>query len=153
VGSDAFTVLLVEDELADAALFQEMLADVSPEITVEHVEHGGEALQYLLGKAPYAGRPRPNLVVLDLNMPVMDGHEFLREVKAHEHLRALPVLVLSTSDHPQDVQRSYLGFASGYVVKPGTYAEYTRVLTAVESYWRGVLRLPTIGELVGEERP
>lgn len=151
--SDAFTVLLVEDELADAALFQEMLADVSPEITVEHVYHGGEALQYLLGKAPYTGRPRPNLVVLDLNMPVMNGHEFLREVKGHEHLRALPVLVLSTSDRPQDVQRSYHGFASGYVVKPGTYAEYTRVLTAVESYWRGVLRLPTIGDLVGGELP
>ncbi|ADV68138.1 response regulator [Deinococcus maricopensis] len=140
-----FTLLLVEDELADAALFQEMLSEVAEEIMVHHVENGQEAWAFLTGGADF----RPDLVVLDLNMPVMDGHAFLRRAKADERLRSIPVLVLSTSEHPEDVQRSYEGHASGYVVKPGTYAEYTRVLQTVEAYWRGVLRLPTLGEVAG----
>lgn len=145
-----FTLLLVEDEPADAALFQDMLADVAPEITVHHVEHGQEALNFLSRQAGHRDAPRPDLVVLDLNMPVMSGHDFLAEVKQPGPLRAIPVLVLSTSEHAEDVQRSYDGQASGYVVKPGTYQEYTRVLETVQAYWRGIVRLPTFGEIVVE---
>ncbi|WP_019586047.1 response regulator [Deinococcus apachensis] len=145
--SKPFTVLLVEDELADAALFQDMLAEVGSDITVHHVENGQEALDFLTRAGGYGDTPRPDLVVLDLNMPVLGGHEFLAQVKGLAPVRSIPVLVLSTSDHPEDVHRSYDGQASGYVVKPGTYGEYTRVLEVVQAYWRGVMRLPTLGEV------
>lgn len=139
-----FSLLLVEDDLADAELFRELLSEVSRDITVHHVENGREALEFLLGPS---GDAAPTLIVLDLNMPVMSGHEFLREAKAHARLRSIPVLVLSTSDREEDVNRAYNAFASGYMVKPGTYNEYTRVLETVQAYWRGVMRLPTVGDL------
>lgn len=142
-----FTVLLVEDELADALMFREMIEEVSPDLSVHHVINGQEALQFLRRAPGYEAAPRPHLIVLDLNMPVMDGHEFLRQAKGAEALRSIPVLVLSTSDEPADIHRSYDGQASGYVVKPGNYEEYTRVMATIEAYWRGVVRLPTLADL------
>lgn len=145
-----FTLLLVEDELADAALFQDMLAEVSSDVTVHHVENGQEALGFLTCTRGYEDAPRPDLVVLDLNMPVMNGHDFLAQVKQLAAVRSIPVLVLSTSDHPDDIHRSYDGHASGYVVKPGTYEEYTRVLETVQGYWRGLVRLPSLEDVAND---
>ncbi len=119
-----FTLLLVEDEPADAALFQDMLAEVGGGMNVHHVENGQEALDFLTRAGAHEDAPRPDLVVLDLNMPVMNGHDFLAQVKQLVAVRSIPVLVLSTSDHPDDIHRSYDGQAGGYVVKPGTYEEY-----------------------------
>ncbi|PYE53805.1 response regulator [Deinococcus yavapaiensis] len=150
--SKSFTLLLVEDELADAALFQDMLAEVGGSMTVHHVEHGQAALDFLTRQGEHADAPRPDLVVLDLNMPVMNGHEFLAQVKQLERVRSIPVLVLSTSDRPEDVHRSYDAQASGYVVKPGTYQEYTRVLETVQAYWQGVLSLPSFADLQLDHR-
>lgn len=141
--SRPFTVLLVEDELADAELFRDLLAEVATDIHVEHVENGQAALERL--QRPQA--PRPDLIVLDLNMPVMNGHDFLVQAKTVPELRAIPVMVLSTSDHPDDIHRAYDGYASGYVVKPGSYQEYTQVLDTVQAYWRGLVRLPRLEDL------
>ena len=145
--STSFTLLLVEDELADAALFQDMLSEVSGGMTVHHVENGQEALDFVTRAQGYADAPRPDLIVLDLNMPVMDGHDFLRHAKGLTSVRSIPVLVLSTSDHPQDVHRSYDAQASGYVVKPGTFQEYTHVLRTIQAYWAGVVRLPSLEDV------
>jgi CheY-like chemotaxis protein len=139
-----FHLLLVEDEPADAALFEDMLAEQDQDIVVHHVENGQEALDYLLGPVP---GPRPQLVVLDLNMPVMDGHEFLERVKGASEVRTIPVLVLSTSEHPDDIVRAYDGQVSGYVVKPGSYEDYTRVLETIRAYWLGLVRLPRLEDL------
>ncbi|BBN93781.1 response regulator receiver protein [Deinococcus grandis] len=141
--SRPFTVLLVEDELADAELFQDLLSEVAADIHVEHVENGQAALELL--QRP--GAQRPDLIVLDLNMPVMNGLDFLSQAKAVADLRAIPVMVLSTSDHPDDIHRAYDGYASGYVVKPGSYQEYTQVLDTVQAYWRGLVRLPRLEDL------
>ena len=141
--SRPFTVLLVEDELADAELFQDLLSEVAADIHVEHVENGQAALELL--QRPQT--PRPDLIVLDLNMPVMNGHDFLVQAKTVPDLRAIPVMVLSTSDHPDDIHRAYDGYASGYVVKPGSYREYTQVLDTVQAYWRGLVRLPRLEDL------
>jgi len=141
--SRPFTVLLIEDELADAELFQDLLSEVAADIHVEHVENGQAALDLL--QRP--GAQRPDLIVLDLNMPVMNGHDFLSQAKAVAELRAIPVMVLSTSDHPDDIHRAYDGYASGYVVKPGSYQEYTQVLDTVQAYWRGLVRLPRLEDL------
>ncbi len=141
--SRPFTVLLVEDEPADAELFQDLLAEVAADIRVEHAENGQAALDLL--QRP--GARRPDLIVLDLNMPVMNGHDFLSQAKAVTELRAIPVMVLSTSDHPDDIHRAYDAHAGGYVVKPGSYQEYTQVLDTVQAYWRGLVRLPRLEDL------
>jgi CheY-like chemotaxis protein len=142
-----FILLLVEDELADALMFQEMSEEASPDLRVHHVVNGQEALRFLRRAPGHEAAPRPHLIVLDLNMPVMNGHEFLRQAKGEEALRSIPVLVLSTSDEPGDIHRSYDSHASGYVVKPGNYEEYKRVMVTIQSYWRGVVRLPTLADL------
>ncbi|UQN09618.1 response regulator [Deinococcus sp. QL22] len=142
-----FTVLLVEDELADALMFQEMLEEVSADISFHHVVNGQDALHFLNRTKEYAEVPVPHLIVLDLNMPVMNGHDFLRRAKSIDGLRRIPVLVLSTSNNPDDIHRSYDEQASGYVVKPSTYAEYARIMGTIEAYWRGVVRLPTLADL------
>ncbi|MFC4424957.1 response regulator [Deinococcus navajonensis] len=142
-----FTLLLVEDELADVALFQDLLADSVSEVEVVHVSNGQEALQYLKREDKHLNAIHPDLVVLDLNMPVMNGHEFLAQVKQQPALRSVPVMILSTSDRPDDIQRAYHGYASGYVVKPSSYEEFQRVVKTIEAYWNGLVRLPTIADV------
>ncbi|WP_425145029.1 response regulator [Deinococcus sp.] len=142
-----FIILLVEDEFADAALFSELLEEISPDIELHRVENGQRALEFLTRAPGYPQVPRPNLIVLDLNMPVMNGTEFLQRAKSSDALRSIPVLVLTTSDHPEDIQRAYHDHASGYVVKPGTYDEYHQLLKTIEAYWRGTLKLPTVEQL------
>lgn len=142
-----FNLLLVEDEPADALMFGEMIEETSPEVRVRHVPNGLEALKYLRREAGYEQAARPDLIVLDLNMPVMNGHEFLKQAKGLEHLRSIPVLVLSTSTSLEDIHLSYDSHASGYVVKPGSYAEYLQVMTTIRAYWQGVVSLPRLADL------
>lgn len=142
-----FNLLLVEDEQADALMFQEMIDDTSPDVQLHHVVNGHEAMRFLRRETGYEGSPRPDLIVLDLNMPVMSGHEFLEQAKGVESIRSIPVLVLSTSDTVEDIHRSYDSQASGYVIKPGTYAEYVKVMTTIQAYWQGVVSLPRLADL------
>lgn len=142
-----FHVLLVEDELADAELFTELLLEVSPDVEVHHVSHGQEALEFLMLQKAYAQAPLPDLIVLDLDMPVMDGHTFLKHAKSQPRSRSIPVLILSTSDHSRDVARAYHEHASSYVVKPGSFEEYRALIALIDSYWRGTVRLPTVEQL------
>ncbi len=144
-----FHVLLVEDESADAQLFTELIGEIAGDIEVHHVSNGLEALDFVTLSGKYAHAPFPSLIVLDLNMPIMNGHEFLKRAKHVERARAIPVLVLSTSDNPKDIQKSYHEYASGYVVKPGSFSEYRNLLTVIESYWRGAVRLPTLEQMGG----
>ena len=143
----SFALLLVEDEPADAQLFTELLGDLTGKIKVHHVLNGQQALDFLRRAAPYQDMPTPELIVLDLNMPVLNGHEFLEQAKADPLLRSIPVLVLSTSEHPRDIRGAYYHHANGYVVKPGNIAEYQDVLEKVTAYWNGTVKLPLIEEL------
>ena len=142
-----FHLLLVEDELADAELFSELISEISSQIEIHHVPNGQVALDFVTLQGEYRHAPYPNLIVLDLNMPVMSGHEFLKRAKREDRARSIPVLVLTTSDHPGDVRRAYHQYASSYVVKPGSFAEYRDLLTVIESYWRGAVRLPTLEQV------
>ena len=145
--SPPFALLLVEDELADAQIFTELLSDLTDQIAVHHVYNGQEALDFLNRASPYQQAPRPELIVLDLNMRVMGGQEFLRLAKADDGLRSIPVMVLSTSDHPRDIQGAYYNYANGYLVKPGNIGEYQALLEKVAAYWNGAVRLPLIADL------
>ena len=144
-----FHLLLVEDEQADAELFTELLHEISEGILVHHVPNGLVALNFVTLQGEYALAPFPHLIVLDLNMPVMSGHEFLKRAKSDDRARAIPVLVLSTSDNPDDIQKSYHEYASGYVVKPASFSEYRNLLNVIEGYWRGTVRLPTLEQVGG----
>jgi len=144
-----FHLLLVEDEQADAELFTELLHEISEGILVHHVPNGLVALNFVTLQGEYALAPFPHLIVLDLNMPVMSGHEFLKRAKNDDRARTIPVLVLSTSDNPNDIQKSYHEYASGYVVKPGNFSEYRNLLNVIEGYWRGTVRLPTLEQVGG----
>jgi len=142
-----FHLLLVEDELADAELFTELISEISTEFDVHHVLNGLEALDFVTQQGEYTSVPFPNLIVLDLNMPGMSGHEFLRRAKQDPRARSIPVLVLTTSDNPADIARAYHEYASSYVVKPSSFSEYRSLLSLIESYWRGAVRLPTVEQI------
>ncbi len=136
-------VLLVEDEVADAHLVRMAFQEGGLPIDLHHVTDGVEALSYLEGRSPYQGKPRPDLILLDLNMPRMDGRAFLAKVKASQDLRRIPVVVLTTSDAESDIVASYDCGAAGFVVKPIDLDEFVARLHELEKYWSDVVRIPS----------
>lgn len=143
-----FVILLVEDDPNEAELFTALCTQDSPDIEVRHASNGQEALHYLeRGHARDPAAPRPDLIMLDLQMPIMDGHMFLEEAKHRDHFQHIPTLVLSVSKKEDDIRRSYQNFASGYLVKPDSLEELKELIQMVLSYWRGTARLPTLGDL------
>lgn len=140
---DVFTVLLVEDEAADVELvkiaFEEgrLLADL------HHVADGVQAFQFLRQETDaYLNAPRPNIILLDLNMPRMNGREFLARIKDDDELKSIPVIVLTTSDVERDIVQSYTLGAAGYVVKPVDLEQFISVIKGIETYWVTVVTLP-----------
>lgn len=139
---DTFSILLIEDDLADALLFKELISELTTDICVSHVENGLEALYFLQQKDQYHQAPRPHLILLDLNMPVMNGFAFLKEVKKIQEYKSIPVLVISTSNHNNDICQAYAAHAAGYIVKPSGYHEYMKMLELIQTYWCTLIHLP-----------
>ncbi len=142
-----FPILLVEDELAYAELFTEVFKETLPTVHIHHTVNGRAALEYLEQTGPGGLYLRPRLIVLDLNMPVINGHQFLERAKLHPDLRTMPVLVLSTSEYPGDIRQLYRLYASGSVVKPSNYDELQALVNAIGDYWQGTVKFPTIAKL------
>lgn len=111
------------------------------------VGDGIDALDFLQCRPPYVDAPRPNLILLDINMPRMDGFEFLARVKTDAELCVIPVIVLSASDSPQDIRKAYEGHANCYVQKPRNLERANRVIQAIEAFWMDVAILPPCDEL------
>jgi two-component system response regulator len=137
-------ILLVEDDLADIKLTQRALASGRIANNVHVVRDGIEAMQFLLREPPHSQAPRPDLVLLDLNMPRKDGREVLREVKAHPDLRMIPVVVLTTSAAETDILRSYDEYANSYMTKPVDIEQFRLAIIKATEYWFSVVRLPRI---------
>lgn len=135
-------VLLVEDHPPDARLIEEAFRNGPRPKTVRTVSGGDEAMSFLLRRSPYADAPRPKLVVLDLNLPGRDGREVLREIKSDPDLRRIPIVVLTTSDAPGDVQNAYDLHANAYIVKPVGLDAFAEVIRAVEEFWLVRAQLP-----------
>jgi CheY-like chemotaxis protein len=136
------TVLLVEDDPGDALMIREALETYAPETDIAAVVDGVDALRYLRREDEFAGTPRPDLVLLDLNMPRKDGREVLAEVKADRDLCTIPVVVLTTSSAAHDIRHSYQLHANAYVTKPADFDEFTTVVHSIERFFGRIVQLP-----------
>jgi CheY-like chemotaxis protein len=135
-------VLLVEDDPADVLLAREALQDQGVRSNLTVVPDGVEAMAFLRGEREYASAVLPDLILLDLKMPKKSGLEVLAEIKADEFLRRIPVIVLTTSDSPDDILRAYDLQASCYVTKPSDLEEFDRVMRLIKDFCLTVVKLP-----------
>lgn len=138
-------ILLVEDNPADVRLTREAFKEHRVRNNLSIVEDGVEALAFLRREGPHAGAPRPDLILLDLNLPRMDGRELLERIKADPVLRRIPVIVLTTSKAEEDVLRSYDLHANCYITKPVDLAKFMAVVKDIEGFWLTIVTLPSDG--------
>jgi two-component system, chemotaxis family, response regulator Rcp1 len=139
---EAIEILLIEDNPADVRLTQEALKDSKLHTNLNVVEDGVEALAYLRRQGPYSRSVRPDIILLDLNLPKKDGREVLEEIKQDEILRLLPVVVLTTSDDEQDILASYNLHANCYITKPVDLARFITIVKNIEDFWFTIVKLP-----------
>ena len=135
-------ILLVEDSPGDVRLTQEALADAKIRNRISVVNDGLEALAFLQQEGQYEGAPRPDLILLDLNMPRMDGRELLAAIKLKDGLKTIPVVVLTTSDADADILKSYELQASCYITKPVDLEQFITVVAGIEEFWFSIVKLP-----------
>lgn len=135
-------ILLVEDSPTDVLLAREALDHAKVLNTLHVVNDGVEALQFLRREPPFEAGPRPDLILLDLNLPRKDGREVLAEIKADDKLKRIPVVVLTTSQSDEDVHKAYGLHANCYISKPVDFDQFTQVVQAIESFWFTVVSLP-----------
>ena len=135
-------ILLVEDSPAHVRLTREALKDAKVLNMLHVVQDGVTAMDFLHKEGPYAGRPSPDLILLDLNLPKKDGREVLAEIKQDENLKRIPVVVLTTSRAEEDVVRSYNLHANAYVTKPVDLVQFLEVIRIIEAFWLAVVTLP-----------
>jgi CheY-like chemotaxis protein len=138
-------ILLVEDSPGDVRLTREALHDAKICNELHVVRDGVSALAFLRGEGEYAGAPRPDIVLLDLNLPRKDGREVLEEVKADPDLRTIPVVVLTTSEADEDILRSYDLHANAYVTKPVDFDRFIEVVRLIDDFFVTVVKLPRSG--------
>ena len=135
-------ILLVEDNLGDARLVREALQEAGAGAALQHVPDGDEALAFLRREGAHAAAPRPDLILLDLNLPRKSGREVLAEIKADATLRGIPVVVLTSSQSQDDVLSVYNLHANCYVPKPADLERFLTVIRSIEHFWFTTARLP-----------
>jgi CheY-like chemotaxis protein len=137
-----FEILVVEDNEADVEMVRRSLRDVIPVCNLSAASDGSEALDFLFRRGRFQGAPRPHLVLLDLNMPGMNGKEVLKIMKVDEELKAIPVVVLTSSEAPSDIRESYAHHANCYVVKRFDGGDFKDAIREIVSFWRNLVLLP-----------
>ena len=135
-------ILLVDDNPGDVRLILEALKDAKVLNTVHTAEDGEEAIQYLTGEGLATGESRPDLILLDLNLPRKSGQEVLTEIKAHPHLKTIPVVILTSSKAEEDIVKSYDLHANCFVTKPVNLDQFIGVVKSIEDFWLTVVKLP-----------
>ena len=144
----AIQVLLVEDNPGDVRLTREAFQDAKVHLEMHVAVDGVEAMSFLLKEGKFADSPRPDLILLDLNLPRKDGREVLREIKGHPALMTIPVVILTTSASDVDIEASYLLHANCYISKPVDMEGFLTVVRSIDDFWLSVVRLP-VGERHG----
>jgi CheY-like chemotaxis protein len=143
LSSTTFNILLLDDEPADAYLIKTAFENSQKSTQLHHVIDGYDALNFLQQQGHYKDAPRPDLILLDINMPRMNGHEFLIAIKANKSLKNIPAVVLSSSNIERDIIDAYQQGAAGYITKPVDIADFTHIINKLEDYWRTLVLLPT----------
>jgi two-component system, chemotaxis family, response regulator Rcp1 len=144
IGTSAtpIAVLLVEDSPGDVRLTREAFKDAKVHINLHVASDGAEAMAFLGREGRHADAPRPDLILLDLNLPKKDGREVLEEIKKSPSLMSIPVVILTTSASEEDILRSYLLHANCYITKPVDLDGFLKVVKSIDSFWLSVVKLP-----------
>jgi CheY-like chemotaxis protein len=140
--SGAIEVLLVEDSPGDVRLTREALKDAKVHISLHIATDGIEAMAFLERTGSHVNAPRPDLILLDLNLPKKDGREVLKEIKESPSLRTIPVVILTTSSSDADVLQSYQLHANCYISKPVDLDGFLKVVQSIDNFWLSVVKLP-----------
>jgi CheY-like chemotaxis protein len=141
-GTHEIQILLVEDNPGDVRLTIEALKDAKVANVLHHVANGEEALEFVMRRGEFSDAPRPDLILLDLNLPRMNGTEVLEALKTDTELRRIPVIVLTTSSAERDILHSYDLHANCFVTKPLDFAEFIGAVRSMEQFWLAIARLP-----------
>jgi CheY-like chemotaxis protein len=145
-GLQPVDILLVEDNEADVRLTEEVLTESKVHNNLMVANDGAEALQCLRQQGKFKGSPRPDLILLDLNLPVKDGREVLAEIKADASFKSIPVVVLTTSKAEEDILKTYNLHANCYITKPVDLEQFVTVVRYIEDFWLAIVRLPSNGK-------
>jgi CheY-like chemotaxis protein len=137
-------ILLVEDSPSDAMMTREALEDSRLLSILHTVTDGEEAMDFLRQRAPYESAPRPGLILLDLNLPKKSGQEILAEVKADDQLKAIPIVVLTTSRAEDDLKKAYGYHANCYIIKPVEFSRLVEVVRSIRDFWLNTVTLPPV---------
>jgi chemotaxis family two-component system response regulator Rcp1 len=135
-------ILLVEDSLGDVRLTREAFKDAKVHISMHVASDGVEAMAFLKREGKHADAPRPDLILLDLNLPKKDGREVLAEIKESPSLKSIPVVILTTSESEADILRSYQLHANCYITKPVGLDGFLKVVQSIDNFWLSVVKLP-----------
>lgn len=135
-------ILLCEDNLGDVYIINNVLKNSASSYQLHHVSNGEAAMEYLQNQGDYQQALRPDLILLDLNLPKKHGFEVLQEIKTHPKLKTIPVIVLTSSKADQDILKSYELFGSCFVTKPFDFEEFTNAMQDIEKFWLNLVRLP-----------
>ena len=135
-------VLLVEDNPGDVRLTREAFRDAKVHLELHVANDGVEAMEFLLRQGDFSASPRPDLILLDLNLPRKDGREVLADIKGHPSLKTIPVVILTTSASDADIERSYLLHANCYISKPVDMEGFLTVVKSIDDFWLSVVKLP-----------
>jgi CheY-like chemotaxis protein len=141
--SHPIDILLVEDNPGDVRLTVEALKEDKLQNNLHIVKDGMEAMAFLYQDGEYADAPRPDLILLDLNLPKKDGREVLEEIKADENLKRIPVVILTTSQAEEDILKTYDLHANCYITKPVNLDQFAKVVQSIEQFWLTIVRLPS----------
>lgn len=138
-------IMLVEDSPGDVRLTREALKESKVRNNLHVTIDGVEAMAFLRREGEYANAPKPDLILLDLNLPKKDGREVLAEIKSDEHLRSIPVVILTISQAEEDILRTYNLHANCYITKPVNFDRFVEVVRCIENFWLTIVKLPRTG--------
>ena len=136
-------ILLVEDNAGDVGLIEEVFEEAKIRNNIHVAEDGEEAMLYLCGKGKFSGSPRPDIILLDLNLPKKDGREVLREIKEDDALKNIPVVILTTSTAEKDILIAYDLHANAYITKPLDFDQFIKVVGSIVNFWLEIVKLPS----------
>ena len=137
-----FHILMIEDNPGDVRLTREVLLEATVPNNLWAVKDGEEAMNFLSQTSEYIKVPRPDLILLDLNLPKMSGLDILENIKSDENLRTIPVVILTTSQSEKDILSGYQRFANAYITKPVSLDQFNRIILAIEGFWLDTAQLP-----------